>query len=224
MTGAPQLGDTGLEEFPRPRRRNPLTRVTASHLLMVLAAVLAFATNLMVLRGQDETRPVVVAGTRIEAGRTISAADLSIAEVDVNDDLFATLIPGQQSSGLVGMVATRSIESGRMLGTDDLRPASAPVGLRAISIPIEVEHAVGGNIVPGDRIDLISVTETGPVYVLSGVEVLQIPDSSRGSITGATGYFVVVAVDDAQALAVAGAIQGGGLEVVRSTGSKGASE
>ena len=95
---------------------------------MVLAAVLAFATNLMVLRGQDETRPVVVAGTRIEAGRTISAADLSIAEVDVNDDLFATLIPGQQSSGLVGMVATRSIESGRMLGADDLRPASAPVG------------------------------------------------------------------------------------------------
>lgn len=218
MTGA-QVSEPAFSELPRPRRRNPLTRLTASHLLMVLAAVLAFATNLMVLRGQEETRPAVVAANRIEAGRIIIGTDLSLAEVDVDDGLFATLLPWQQSQALVGMVAARTIESGHLLGTDDLRPASAPLGQRAISIPIQIEHAVGGSLITGDRIDLISVAEMGPQYVLVGAEVLEVPSTARGSLTGATGFYIVVAVDDQQALAVAEAIGSGGIEIVRSTGS-----
>lgn len=218
MTGA-QANELAFSEPPRPRRRNPLTRLTASHLLMVLAAVLAFATNLMVLRGQEETRDAVVATGRIEAGRVIVPTDLTVAEVDVDDGLFATLLPGQQSQTLVGMVATRTIEAGHLLSVDDIRPVAAPSAQRAISIPIEIEHAVGGGLVAGDRIDLIAVGESGPEYVLAGAEVLEVPSTARGSLTGATGFFVVVAVDDQQALAVAAAIRSGEIEIARSTGS-----
>jgi pilus assembly protein CpaB len=218
VTGA-QANELAFSEPPRPRRRNPLTRLTASHLLMVLAAVLAFATNLMVLRGQEETRDAVVATGRIEAGRVIVPTDLTVAEVDVDDGLFATLLPGQQSQTLVGMVATRTIEAGHLLSVDDIRPVAAPSAQRAISIPIEIEHAVGGGLVAGDRIDLIAVGESGPEYVLAGAEVLQVPSTERGSLTGATGFFVVVAVDDQQALAVAAAIRSGEIEIARSTGS-----
>lgn len=218
MTGA-QANEPAFSDLPRPRRRNPLTRVTASHLLMILAAILAFATNLMVLRGQETTRPAVVAGARIEAGRVIEAADLTVAEVDVDDSLFATLLAGGQSSALVGMVATRTIEAGHLLSVDDLRPAAAPSAQRAISIPIEIEHAVGGALVTGDRVDLISVSESGSEYILTGAEVLEVPTNARGSLTGATGFFVVVAVDDQEALAVAEAIRSGEIEIARSTGS-----
>ena len=218
MTGA-QANELAFSEPPRPRRRNPLTRLTASHLLMVLAAVLAFATNLMVLRGQEETREAVIATGRIEAGRVIAPTDLTVAEVDVDDGLFATLLPGQQSQTLVGMVATRTIEAGHLLSVDDVRPVAAPSAQRALSIPIEIEHAVGGGLVAGDRIDLIAVGESGPEYVLVGAEVLEVPSTARGSLTGATGFFVVVAVDDQQALAVAAAIRSGEIEIARSTGS-----
>ncbi|HJQ95116.1 MAG TPA: SAF domain-containing protein [Acidimicrobiia bacterium] len=186
---------------------------------MVLAAVLAFATNLMVLRGQEETREAVIATGRIEAGRVIAPTDLTVAEVDVDDGLFATLLPGQQSQTLVGMVATRTIEAGHLLSVDDVRPVAAPSAQRALSIPIEIEHAVGGGLVAGDRIDLIAVGESGPEYVLVGAEVLEVPSTARGSLTGATGFFVVVAVDDQQALAVAAAIRSGEIEIARSTGS-----
>jgi Flp pilus assembly protein CpaB len=186
---------------------------------MILAAILAFATNLMVLRGQETTRPAVVATARIEAGRVIKAADLTVAEVDVDDSLFATLLAGGQSPALVGMVASRTIEAGHLLSVDDLRPAAAPSAQRAISIPIEIEHAVGGALVAGDRIDLISVSESGSEYILSGAEVLEVPTNARGSLTGATGFFVVVAVDDTEALAVAEAIRSGEIEIARSTGS-----
>ena len=218
MTSA-QANELAFSEPPRPRRRNPLTRITASHLLMVLAAVLAFATNLMVLRGQEETREAVIATGRIEAGRVIVPTDLTVAEVDVDDGLFATLLSGQQSQTLVGMVATRTIEAGHLLSVDDIRPVAAPSAQRAISIPIEIEHAVGGGLVAGDRIDLIAVGESGPEYVLADAEVLEVPSTARGSLTGATGFFVVVAVDDQQALAVAAAIRSGEIEIARSTGS-----
>jgi Flp pilus assembly protein CpaB len=186
---------------------------------MVLAAVLAFVTNLMVLRGLDETRPAIVATERIEAGRIIAADDLSVAEVDVADALYATLLPGQQSQGLVGMVAARTIAAGHLLGVDDLRPASAPSSQRAISIPIDIEHAVGGGIEPGDRVDLIAVIDGSPQYILTGTEVLEVPSAARGSLTTATGYFVVVAVDAQEALAVAAAIHSGEIEIVRSSGA-----
>jgi len=218
VTGA-EANELAFSDPPRPRRRNPLTRLTASHLLMILAAVLAFATNLMVLRGQEETRPAVIATGRIEAGRVLVATDLTVAEVDVDDGLFATLLPGEQSPGLVGMVAARTIEAGHLLSVDDLRPPAAPSAHRAISIPVEVEHAVGGGLVPGDRIDLIAISERGPEYILAGAEVLEVPSTARGSLTGATGFFVVVAVDDQQALAVAAAIRSGDIEIARSTGS-----
>ncbi len=215
---APHLADRGFQPLPRPKR-NPLTRITASHLLMVLAAVLAFVTNVMVLRSQEETRPVVVAASAIEAGRTLSATDFKVAEVDLEDDLFANLTPWEQASGLTGLVAARAIGAGQMVVAADVRSPAAPNGLRAISIPIDPEHAVGGALIAGDRIDLISVTEEASTYVLADVEVLAVPAEARGSLTGTGGYYLVVAVNADQALAVADAIRGGQVEIVRATGS-----
>ncbi|MDQ3501353.1 MAG: RcpC/CpaB family pilus assembly protein, partial [Actinomycetota bacterium] len=181
--------------------------------------VLAFVTNVMVLRSQEETRPVVVAASAIEAGRTLSATDFKVAEVDLEDDLFARLIPWEQASGLSGMVAARAIGAGQMVVAADVRSPAAPNGLRAISIPIDPEHAVGGALIAGDRIDLISVTEEASTYVLADVEVLAVPAEARSSLTGAGGYYLVVAVNADQALAVADAIRGGQVEIVRATGS-----
>lgn len=215
---APHLAEPGYQPLPRPKR-NPLTRITASHLLMVLAAVLAFATNVMVLRNQEETRPIVVAATFIEAGRTLSPEDFRVAEVDLDDELFGSLIPWEQATGLSGMVAARAIAVGEMVSAADVRSAAAPDSRRAMSIPIDPEHAVGGQLLAGDRIDLISVSDEVSNYVLANAEVLAVPTEARASFTGAGGYYLVVAVDADQALAVAAAIRQGEIEVVRSTGS-----
>ena len=215
---APHLAEPGYQPLPRPKR-NPLTRITASHLLMVLAAVLAFATNVMVLRNQEETRSIVVAATSIEAGRSLSPEDFRVAEVDLDDDLFASLIPWEQATGLSGKVAARAIGAGEMVSVADVRSAAAPHSLRAISIPIDPEHAVGGQLLVGDRIDLISVSNEVGRYVLTNAEVLAVPTEARASFRGSGGYYLVVAVDADQALAVAGAIRQGEIEVVRSTGS-----
>ena len=203
----------------RVRRRNPLTRVSAAHLLMLLAAALAFATNLVVLRNHDETRAVVVAAVNLPAGRPLESTHLRAVEVDVDDALYATLIPWAQAADLVGQVTSHPISEGVLIGTTDFRDPSGPAGLRSMSIPIDAEHAVGGELAEGDRIDLILVSDEGPRYVVAAAEVLAVSAVGELGALASGDFFIVVAVDAEQALLVAEAIRDGRIEVVRSTGA-----
>ena len=203
----------------RVRRRNPLTRVSAAHLLMVLAGVLAFATNLVVLRNLDETRAVAVAAIDLPAGRTLEAIHIRAVEVDVEEEVYARLIPWAEATTLVGQVSAHPIGEGDLVQPGDFRDASGPAGLRSMSIPIDAEHAVGGQLGSGDRIDLILVGDDGPRYVLAGAEVLAVSATGELGALGSGDFYIVVAVDADAALRVAQAIRDGRIEVVRSTGS-----
>jgi Flp pilus assembly protein CpaB len=196
-----------------------LTRLSAAHLLIVLAAVLAFATNLVVLRSRDDTRPVVQVAAPIAAGEIATAGHFKVAEVDVSDDVFAGLVHWQQAGELEGRVATRPLQPGQLLRPNDLAAPGAPGGLLAMSIPIEPQHAVGGALVAGDRVDLVRVEDGVASYVVRDAEVLSVASGERGSLTGTTSFFVVIAVDSPTALRVAEAIRGGQIEIVRSTGA-----
>ena len=214
-----QVGEATPVGPSRVRWRNPLTRVSAAHLLMVLAAVLAFATNLVVLRTHDQTRAVVVAALSLPVGRSLELGDLRAVEVDVDDAIFRTLIPWERAETLVGQVISHPIEEGVLIGLTDFRDPSGPAGLRSMSIPVDAEHAVGGDLASGDRIDLIVVADEGPRYVLAGAEVLSVSGIGELGALASGDFYVVVAVDAEQALGVAEAIRDGRIEVVRSTGA-----
>jgi Flp pilus assembly protein CpaB len=186
---------------------------------MLLAAVLAFSTNLVVLRNHDETRAVVVAAVNLPAGRSVESTHLRAVEVDVDDALFAKLIPWTQATALVGQVTSHPIDEGVLIGMTDVRDPAGPDGLRSMSIPIDAEHAVGGELSAGDRIDLILVGDEGPSYVLAAAEVLALSSVGELGALASGDFYLVVAVDAKQALLVAGAIRDGRIEVVRSTGA-----
>jgi Flp pilus assembly protein CpaB len=186
---------------------------------MVLAAVLAFTVNLVVLRSRDDTTPVAAVRTGVVAGEVVDSADIRLVEVDVDADILSSLFQANEVQQLVGMVATRQLVPGELLNRSALIPAAGAGGLRAMSVPIDPAHAVGGDLVAGDRIDLIHVTEAGPQYVLVGAEVLSVATPDGAALTGSTGFYVVIAVTEASALKVAAAINDGKIELVRSTGA-----
>jgi len=214
-----QVGEATASAPVRVRRRNPLTRLSGAHLLMLLTAILAFATNLVVLRNHDQTRAVVVAAINLPAGRVVEPTHLRAVEVDVDDAVYASLIPWAQATGLVGQITAHPINEGMLIGLTDLRDPSGPAGLRSMSIPIDAEHAVGGELASGDRIDLILVKDDGPHYVLAGAEVLAVSSEGEVGVLASGDFYVVVAVDAEQALLVAEAVRDGRMEIVRSTGA-----
>ncbi len=197
------------------------TRLSGAHLLVVAAGVLAVLANLAVLRSVDDRVPVVVAREDLEAGTTVGPGLFTTALVDAPPEILAGLVPGSELETLTGSILTRPVAASEVLRRSDLVAAAAPGGLLAMSIPVDPARAVGGRLVVGDRVDVVRVVDGVATFVATDLEVLSVADLDRGALGAQRGFFVVVAVDRAEALALAETIAGSGFEVVSSTGAEG---
>jgi Flp pilus assembly protein CpaB len=163
---------------------------------------------------------VAIAAGELRAGQTLSAADLAFTDLRAEPALLATLLEPAGLPGVEGWVVTSAVGPGELLRAGDLQPPSAPAAQRAMSIPVDPQHAVAGDLQAGDRVDVIEVEGRTASYLLVDAEVLAVPAAQTGGIAGGLQAFsVTIAVDDATALRLAVAIRGGQLELVRSTGS-----
>jgi Flp pilus assembly protein CpaB len=126
-------------------------------------------------------------------------------------------------SNLAGRVLAGRVDEGEALSFSNLVEAATDDGRRIMSLPIERERAAGGTLSVGDRIDVIAVEAGVARYVVSGVEVVAVPDT-KGSFTGSSSYHVVLAVDAVSALELSVVMETATIQVIRSTGSPSALE
>jgi Flp pilus assembly protein CpaB len=207
-----------LERQPPPRR-SLSSRVSLLHVIAVASGVLAFILILSWMRGQQELVEVAVATGEIRAGNVVAEDGFSFVEIPADSAFGDHLISPDDSAALVGSVATRAIGEGEPILDSDFRPIETPAGLRAMSLPLDVNRAVGGALAIGDRVDIIGFDGGGARYVATDVAVLGIPGESSSAFGAGATFAVTVAVDDLQALALAQALDFAELHVVRSTGA-----
>jgi len=175
-------------------------------------------------RGQEDLRPVLLAAADIRAGAVVGAGDLTVTEVPSDPALDSLLVPGSGADAAVGQVATRSIAAGEPILPSDLRPAVEAGGRRAMSVPLSPANAVGGDLAVGDEVDVLVASGTGPRFVAEGLPVLAVPEAASGGLTaGSSGWWVVLGVEDRDALEIADGIERGTLYLLRSTGTPGLS-
>jgi Flp pilus assembly protein CpaB len=202
-----------------PVRRSVLSRIRLGHVVMITAAILALVFNLAVLRGRDATVEVVVARADIPAGTTLTVSHFSTATVPADDVLTSRFLAAEQTESIVGELTTRAIAQGDPILASDLLVVENQQGLRAMSVPIDQTQAVGGQLAPGDSVDVILVQDGIATYIATGVEVLDVPNSDTNALGARTGYAPTLAVDATQALRIASALDLGPVHIVRSTGS-----
>jgi hypothetical protein len=94
-----------------------------------------------------------------------------------------------------------------------------------MSLAVPLTDADGGNIVTGDRVDVIVAGPQTAAYAAQDVLVLSASSSSAASLLGVPGsnYFLTLAVGKATALRIATALASSGtnsVQVVRSNGEK----
>ena len=118
-----------------------------------------------------------------------------------------------------GWVVNRSVAEGSVIEETALgEPASTP-GMRTMSLPVPIEHAAGGQVSTGDRVDVIAVHDGLAEYIASDLEVVAVSDDAGGALGSIGGYHIVVNVEADQALALAAALDADSIELVRSTGA-----
>lgn len=205
-----------------PRRRRLVGRVSAGHVVMITAALLAMVLNYSVLRARDDTVRIAVAAEEVPAGVPVAPDQFSFVPVRLDQDLEARMLSPRDLPDVEGHIASAVIPAGAPVRRSDLRAPSAPQEQRAMSVPIEPEHAVGGALVPGDRVDVIEVRDGEARYLLTDGEVLAVPEREPigGGIAALNTFNVTLAVDDETALALAAGIREGAIEIVRSTGAR----
>lgn len=202
-----------------PIIRSVRRRPSLSHILIALAAVLAFGFNYLALQNRDASTMVAVATAPIAEG-TPFAADL-VRYVPLPSDFegITHLIAEPDLAGLDGWIVSRSVAEGELVDRAIVIRPGANNGLRTMSIPVPIEHAAGATLVIGDRVDVISMVDEVPTFVALDLEVVSIAETSEGGLSGVGPYHVVVAVTSEEALALARAIDDGSIEIIRSTGA-----
>ena len=199
----------------RPARRLP----SVPHILVALAAVLAFGLNFLALQSSEATTLVVVADGAIAEGTALTADLVRSVPLPSDFEGLEHLITATDLDRLHGWIVSRSVADGELVDRSIVIRPGANDGLRTMSIPVPVEHAVGATLMVSDRVDVISVIDGQPSFVAEDLEVVSIAATSQGGLSGVGPYHIVVAVTSDEALALAKAIDDGSIEVVRSTGA-----
>ena len=171
----------GPTEVPTPEpvpSRNPLSRLSFGHVIMIAAGLLAFLLNVALLSSSDETVEVLVAANAISAGSRLVVADIRFEQIAADSPFVDRILNNDSVQSLLGQIVTRDIVVGAPLLADDLRPSAAPDAGRAMSIPLVPTRAVAGDVRRGDRVDVISVVDGEAIYIATGIEVLAVAESA----------------------------------------------
>lgn len=129
--------------------------------LLGIAVAAGLVAGLLYWMGAQRV-PVVVAATDLRAAEALSLADLETRELPPD-----ALPPGalRDPAAVAGRFPRVPIHKGQLILASTLGDLPAafdsgvrvPTGYRAVAIPVDAAHALGGAVVPGSRVDVIAV-------------------------------------------------------------------
>lgn len=184
--------------------------------LAITLIVAAFASAFLMATFSNQGSDYWVINSLISSGHHLESSDVS--KVHMNLDT-SSVFYSDGGTNPIGMVVTRSMYPGEILGTSDLTSSMNAMSTSAVPISVRaVDIATGLGI--GEQVDIYWVLDTqsgesaiDPILILGGVTVLSYDDGGKnfGSDTGLS-----VAVEETQVLRLLSATTVGRLVVIRS--------
>jgi Flp pilus assembly protein CpaB len=198
-------------------------RVDTRLVVGLLLVAVSIVAGLRLSAREDRSVMVLTARQDLTAGHVITAADLEPTAVDAAPAALRGFVRSSARSP-VGRVLREPVAAGALVPR---RVLGAEVrGGREVTIPITPEHALGGALVAGDRVDVLASFDKGTelartITVARKARVAAVVRSDglfgqrEGSLTALT---LEVAPDDA--VYVVFAARNGELDVVRAAVSE----
>lgn len=202
----------------RPRWANPRTILG----LVLFAGALLIGRG--VLEGAKTTVAVWAAAQDLRQDETLDAGKLVQAEVKLPADVAAAYASATED--LDGAVLTRSLSAGELVPVAWVATGPSATSGRSMTIPVTPEHAVGGRLRAGDRVDVYATFDSGDArartsVLVRGVEVLDVVETG-GLVVGEESVVgLTVAVTPSEAARLAFAIRTAELDVALVAGAAG---
>ena len=210
---------------PLPVSRIPrrMPRVDVRLVVGVLLVAVSVVGGLRFAAAADSTVAVVAVARALAANHVLTPDDLVVERIHASDAVLDGLVRSDRLAELRGRVLLFPVAADGLLQEDAV--AARPRQGREITVPVTPEHALGGRVRVGDRVDVLgsftkSTANARTLTVVDGAEVVEMVRSEglfgarEGELTALT---LSVAPDDAVFLAFA--IRNADLDIVRTTGA-----
>jgi len=191
------------------------TRTSRLPLALTLIAAV-FVSTFLIATFSNRGADYWVITTPMSPGHQISASDISLAHMNL--DASAKFYLSKEIEP-IGMIATRIMHSGEIIGSTDLTSTLNAMSTSAVPISVRSVDVATGLII-GEEVDIYWVLDVqsgdssvDPILILGGVTLLSIDNGGKnfGSDTGLS-----VAVEETQVLRLLSATTLGRLVVIRS--------
>lgn len=209
-------------DVPRARRlERPRWANTRTVLGLVLFAA-ALLVGRSILEGAKTTVRVWAAAEDLRQDERLDAGDLVPADVKLPADVAAAYLPA--SRDLDGAVLTRPLVAGELIPGAWIASGPAAAAGRSMTIPVTPEHAVGGRLRAGDRVDVYATFDSGDArartsVLVRNVEVLDVVEAG-GLVVGEEAVVgLTVAVTPSEAARLAFAVRTAELDVALVAGA-----
>ena len=208
-------------DFAEARRVGRPSWVNLRTVLGLLLFSAALFGGNRLLAASKNTETVWVASRDLAQDTVLAPGDLEPAEAKLPARAAATY--ASAATPVFGEVLTRPVRAGELLPTGWFARSPDPAAARSISIPIEGEHAVGGALQPGDRVDVFVTFDAQnvrarTVLVARAVEVLDVVETGGLAFGESALVGVTVGVAPEQAARLAFAVRTGVVDVARVDG------
>lgn len=181
---------------------------------LLLFTVGILATSGLIRQAQQRT-PVLIATRALQPGHTLQEGDLRATEVGLGPGVAS--VPAGELGLVKGQVLAAPVDEGQVVtpGAVTAGP-SVSTGQVALSVGVTPQHAAGGSLRSGDRVQLLATEDPDrptarTSVLLSDVEVMAVTQEQGPAADPL--LTVTLAVDSDDAAAVAQAANSGVLDL-----------
>ncbi|MEY3362136.1 MAG: hypothetical protein RL531_1855 [Actinomycetota bacterium] len=167
------------------------------------------------------SRKVLVFGAPFATGHIVAREDLEVSEVRAEGPSSRTFVSAGELTRIIGRSLVRPVQANAPVLTQDVGARRRDV--REITVPVTAAHALGGDLAPGDRVDVLATFDresdaARTLVVTSGAEVVAaVRDDAVFGGAGAVSA-LTLSVRNEDAMYVVFAARTADIDVVRSAG------
>ncbi len=186
------------EDGAPPRSHVRRRLVQPLPLIGALLVVVALGGYWSVYRATTDRSPVLVAARDLQAGMVVRPSDLRIVELAGDAATLDSMVREQELESVLGRELASSVPAGAPLA----RGSVAAAGSRpaAFTLVVPTFRALGGSLLPGDRVTVLATFDTGSGaqsrVIARGLRVLEIGESPEGLDRASASIPVTVVLRD----------------------------
>jgi len=215
---------TTLAASPSRRLTQRLPKLDRRLVVGLVLVAVSVIGGLRLAAGADHTVLVYTAARDLPADHALVAGDIGTTRIQASATVLDHLVRATTGGSLTNRVLRFPMAEGDLVA-DAALGREAREG-REITVPIAPEHALGGALAPGDRVDVLGSFDKGTesaktLTVAAGAQVVEVvrADGLFGQREGELAA-LTISVAPRDVVFVAFAIRNGELDVVRSVGKR----